>query len=604
MPDHSDRRTGSTHDDATSGIDRRNFLKLMGGALGGLVIVSFGPSGAKATATLPPQYFCTVPGLADATFTSTPSRITTDVAKKLDRFVDPLPIPQVLQSTGTYKGLPLYEVEMRQFTQKLHRDLPPTTLWGYEGLYPGPTIEVEHNQPIAVHWKNKLPPDYFLPRDTTLHGDEEDKPTVRTVVHLHGAKVLSQFDGYPEAWFTKNFAQTGPDFANEIYEYSNEQRATALWYHDHALGVTRLNVYAGLAGFYLIRSQEERDLNLPKGAFEIPLVIQDRMFNPDGSLLYPVVNLNGDHDPRVPPVWIPEFFGDTVLVNGKVWPYLEVEPRKYRFRILNGSNSRFYDLRLKVRHNEVPGPVLNVIGTDGGLLSRTMHRKHLVMAPAERYDVIVDFSGYEGKSLVLHNNARAPYPSGNAYIPKKVMLFRVKSETSGPDTSDLPGKIYPIPALDPASAVKERDINISAIFSASFHAIEWKLNGDWDEPITEAPHAGDIEIWRIINKGGAAHPIHLHLVHFQVLDRQPIQSVQGSDELVFAGPAQLPPPDEANSWKDTIIANAREVTRVIAKFDLPKGADTTPGTRHRYVYHCHMIEHEDNEMMRPYDVVA
>lgn len=585
-------------------IDRRNFFKLVGGALGGVVLVSLGSnSSARATSAIP-QFYCTLPTGPEPTVLAAPSLLVSSAAQNLPKFVDALPIPNVVQPTGLHRGAPLYEIQMRQFTQKLHRDLPPTTLWGYDGVFPGPTFNVERNQEIFVRWMNKLPLQHLLPRDTTLHGDEPDKPPVRTVVHLHGISTLPRSDGYPEAWFTKNFAQTGPEFKRELYNYPNSQRPTTLWYHDHALGITRLNVYAGLAGFYLIRSQAERDLNLPGGAYDIPLLIQDRMFNDDGSLFYPVVDLNGDTDPRLPPVWVPEFFGDTMVVNGKIWPYLEVEPRKYRFRLLNGSNARFYDLVLRLRNNAGEGPRFQVIGTDGGLLPQPYKRKNLIIAPAERYDVVVDFSEFKGAELVLHNSARAPYPSGAAYIPKQVMLFRVKSETNGPDTSDLPKKLFPVPALDPATAVRERDIAISAVFSPGFHAIRWDLNGHWTDPVGEEPHAGDVEIWRIINRGPSAHPIHLHQVNFQVLDRQSFNEAAFPERLELTGEAIKPPLDESPAWKDTVIATPRQVTRVIAKFDLPKGTNPTPGQRFRYVYHCHMIEHEDNEMMRPYDIVG
>ena len=305
---------------ALRAIERRKFLKLMGGAASGVVALGSGGTFVRARR-------------AEAQVALTP-------------FVDALPIPNGIRPSGTFDGDPLFQVAMQVFRQKLHRDLPPTTLWGYNGQYPGPTFEARRGQPIAVRWMNNLPNRHMFPIDNTLHGDEAGQPAVRTVVHLHGHKVLPESDGYPEAWFTNGFGQTGPFFEQRIYQYPNDQAATQLWYHDHALGATRINNYAGLSGVYLLRDRVEDNLNLPDGAFEIPLIIQDRFFNADGSLLYPVEDNGGDPDRRVPPVWIPEFFGDTVLVNGKVWPVLEVEPRKYRFRILNASNARFYHLPL------------------------------------------------------------------------------------------------------------------------------------------------------------------------------------------------------------------------------------------------------------------
>src|SRR5581483_10506357 len=213
-------------------------------------------------------------------------------------FVDPLPIPSPMAPVGVSGGRPVFDVTMRQVRQKLHRDLAPTTVWGYDGRYPGPTFDVRRGQPILVTWRNNLPARHLFPRDPTIHGAEPPIPEVRTVVHLHGLKVLPEHDGYPEAWFPNGFAHTGPAYTTRTYVYPNDQPAAGLWYHDHAIGITRLNVYAGLAGFYFIRDDDEDALNLPRGAFEIPLLIQDRSFNEDGSLFYPVQT---SRDPDIPP---------------------------------------------------------------------------------------------------------------------------------------------------------------------------------------------------------------------------------------------------------------------------------------------------------------
>src|SRR5262245_24523868 len=316
-----------------TGVVRRDFLKIASVMLGGAAVV-----GARARKPAVQQ-------IRTHHKHRTPSPGIT-AADTLAKFVDPLPRLATMTPTSIVAGVPFYDVPMTAFTRKLHRDLPPTSLWGYRGAYPGPTFEARRGQPISVQWRNSLPTSHPLPIDTTIHGAEPDKPAVRTVVHLHGHKVLPASDGYPEAWFTRDFGQTGPFFEQRTYHYPNDQRATTLWYHDHALGITRLNVYMGLSGMYILRDSAEDGLNLPSGAFETPLIIQDRFIDPDGSLLYPV-QTPGDPDPRVPPIWIPEFLGDTVLVNGKVWPFLDVEPRKYRFRILNSSNARFYNLTLQ-----------------------------------------------------------------------------------------------------------------------------------------------------------------------------------------------------------------------------------------------------------------
>jgi spore coat protein A len=565
-------------------IERRKFLKLMGGAASGVMALGSGGSFVRARR-------------AEAQVALTP-------------FVDALPIPDGIRPSGTFDGDPLFQVTMQVFRQKLHRDLPPTTLWGYNAQYPGPTFEARRGQPIAVRWMNNLPNRHMFPIDNTLHGDEAGQPAVRTVVHLHGHKVLPESDGYPEAWFTNGFGQTGPFFEQRIYQYPNDQAATQLWYHDHALGATRINNYAGLSGVYLLRDQVEGNLNLPDGAFEIPLIIQDRFFNADGSLLYPVEDDGGDPDPRVPPVWIPEFFGDTVLVNGKVWPFVEVEPRKYRFRILNASNARFYHLKLSEARGATatgrPGPAFIQIGTDGGLLPAPVRLTDLTIGVAERFDVIIDFSGNAGATFILTNDAKAPFPDGDDVVPENVMMFKVNRRLSSRDDSQIPRTLAQVPLLDPRTSVKTRDLVLSELDSAApfENPIIALINAPWSDPVTETPQAGSVEIWRIINTTGDAHPIHIHLVQFQILDRQPFDPAQYPGRLVFTGPRVTPPANERPAFKDTVKAMPGEVTRFITKFDLPSGTSARRGQKFRYVFHCHILEHEDNDMMRPYDVVG
>jgi len=565
-------------------LERRKFLKLIGGAASSAVALGSGGTFVRARR-------------AEAQVSLTP-------------FVDPLPIPAGIQPSGSLDGDPLFQVAMQVIRQKLHRDLPATTLWAYNGQYPGPTFEARRGQPIAVQWMNNLPSRHMFPIDSTLHGDESGQPEVRTVVHLHGHKVLPESDGYPEAWFTNGFRQTGPFFEQRIYNYPNDQPATQLWYHDHALGATRLNNYAGLSGVYLLRDRVESGLNLPDGPFEIPLVIQDRLFNADGSLLYPVVDAGGDPDKRVPPIWIPEFFGDTVLVNGKVWPFLEVEPRRYRFRILNASNARFYHLTLQEARGNTPtgqpGPSFIQIGTDGGLLPAPVRLNDLTMGIAERFDVVIDFTGLQGASFILTNDAKAPFPDGDEVVPTNVMMFKVTKRLSSRDDSQVPRTLAPVPLLDPRTSVKTRDLVLSELDSADpfENPIIGLINAPWEDPVTETPQAGSVEIWRLINTTGDAHPIHIHLVQFQILDRQPFDTTQYPGRLVFTGPRVTPPANERPAFKDTVKAMPGEVTRFIAKFDLPTGTRVKRGQRFRYVFHCHILEHEDNDMMRPYDVVG
>jgi spore coat protein A len=569
---------------------RRTFLKMIGGTAGAAAAL-----GGGAFSLLPAKR---VEGQS--------------VADGLTKFVDPLPIPDVIKPTGTLNGDPFFVVTMLPFKQKLHRDLPATSLWGYNAQYPGPTFEARRGRPIAVQWRNNLPTGrHPLPFDDTLHGDDNGDPQIRTVVHLHGHKVLPESDGYPEAWFTNGFAKTGPFFEQRTYHYPNDQQATQLWYHDHALGITRLNNYMGLNGVYLLRDDQEADLDLPRGDFEIPLTIQDRTFNADGSLFYP--SQDADEGPggdtEIPPVWVPEFFGDAVLVNGKVWPFLEVEPRKYRFRILNSSNARFYHLTLnEADHRGKPlgrrGPAFNQIGTDGGLLPAPVRLNDLTIGIAERFDAVIDFSGADGKFFVLNNDAKAPFPDGDDVVPTDVMLFKVTKRLSGRDSSSLPRSLASVPLLDTRDAVKTRDLVLIEEASAADNPIVGLINERWDRPVTENPKAGSVEIWRLINTTGDAHPIHIHLVQFQILDRQPFDPELYPNRLVFTGPRVTPPANERPAFKDTVKAMPGEVTRLIMKFDLPRGTRVDRGEKFRYVFHCHILEHEDNDMMRPYDVVG
>ncbi len=520
----------------------------------------------------------------------------------LTPFVDPLPIPPVLQPQP---GETLH-VPMIQFRQKVHRDLPPTTFWGYRAQHPGPTIETRRGVPVTVRWTNQLPTTHPLPIDPTIHGAEPGTPQVRTVVHLHGHKALPENDGYPEAWFTSD-GLTGPYFNPNPYYYPNDMVATTLWYHDHGLGITRLNLYMGLKGFYLIRDDHEDSLNLPQGNYEIPLMIEDRMFNSDGSLLYPTA-VGGTH-----PVWIPEFFGDTMLVNGAVWPYLQVEPRKYRFRFLNGCNARFLHLTLMESDaagnpSGNPGPPIFQIGSDGGLLPQPVRLNDFLFGTAERVDTIIDFSGLAGKSYVLLNDAPAPFPDGGEVVPPNVMLFKVTRPLAGRDTSLLPSQLTSFPLLDPASAVRTRQIALTEDDRASdgFPIIAELGPLHWDDPVTEDPAVGSTEVWELLNTTGDGHPIHVHLVQFQILNRQPfdVDTYLNTRQVLFTGPPQPPDPNERPAMKDTIRAMPGFVNRLIAKFDLPADTSVQSGNRYRYVFHCHIAEHEDNEMMRPYDVVA
>ena len=283
--------------------------------------------------------------------------------------VDPLPIPAPAIPSGSRtspidpaRRVPYYRIAARQFQSQVHRDVPPSTFWGYEASCPGPTLEARRGQPLLVEWVNELPHQHLFPIDHTIHGAEADKPDVRTVVHLHGGRTGPESDGYPENWVAPG--------QSAVSYYPNQQEAAGLFYHDHAMGITRLNAVAGLMGMYLIRDEFEDSLHLPKGAYEIPLVIFDRSFRPDGRIYYPVSG-----KPDAP--WVSEYYGSAILVNGRIFPYLEVQPRKYRFRLLNSSNGSFYRLSFSADATVTsPGLDFFQIGSEQGFLEAPGENEH------------------------------------------------------------------------------------------------------------------------------------------------------------------------------------------------------------------------------------
>jgi bilirubin oxidase len=580
-------------------------------------------------------------------------------------------------------GADYYEIAVRQFQQQiLPTGMPKTTVWSYGSVnhpatfnYPAFTIEADFRIPVRVKWINDLKDrsgnflPHLLPVDPTLHwanppggtGGRDSRPTftstpgpytgpVPIVTHLHGGHSAQESDGFTEAWFLPEANGIPVDFATAgtwyeffktefqtkfgvewepgtaTFQYQNDQRAATLWYHDHTLGMTRLNVYAGPAGFYLLRGGPG-DLPptvLPGPApgvgadpfgkfYEIPLAFQDRSFNADGSLFYPDTRaffdgFAGPYIPGsdVPPIWNPEFFGNTMVVNGRTWPSLEVEPRRYRFRCLDGCNSRFLILKivsdpLATRPASAELPFWQ-IGADGGFLPAPAQRSQILMAPAERADVIVDFTGLPvGTVLYLINEGPdepfgggvpgTDFPAADPATTGQVMKFEVVPLASRDTSQDLARLTLPaFQPLGPASNTRQVSLNEEASTVPGFDGPIAVLLGTldtsgnpvpmgWDDPITENPALNSIEIWEMYNFTGDAHPIHIHEVQFQLVDRQP----------TGGGPAR-PPESWETGFKDTIIAYPGEITRIKALFDLPG----------LYVWHCHIVEHEDNEMMRPY----
>jgi spore coat protein A, manganese oxidase len=494
----------------------------------------------------------------------------------LPQFVDPLPIPEIAKANGTRPspiepriGIPYYRVAMQQFESKVHRDLKPTRQWGFTAssaaaTSPGPTFETRGGQGLFVEWANELPEAHFLPIDHSIHGAESDKPPVRTVIHLHGGKTPSESDGYPEKWYAPG--------KSAVFHYPNRQDAAMLWYHDHALGINRLNVFAGLLGAFIVRDEVEDGLNLPRGKYEVPLMLYDRVFDLESQLNYPV---SGNPEKA----WTPEVFGDAILVNGKLCPYLDVEPRKYRFRVLNGSNARFFHLSLPASQG------FHQIGTDQGLLAVPVQLDRVSLAPAERADLVVDFAGLGGTNLVLKND-----------FATTVMQFRV-TQSGSHDSSALPQTLRPVPKIGESTAIKTRKLSLVEVDDLKGRPFTMLLNNThWNGPVTENPVLDSTEIWELINTTDDAHPIHLHLVRFQILDRRSFDVAaywMQNGELKYTGSA-IPAELSEAGWKDTVRADPGMITRIITKFE---------GFPGRYVWHCHILEHEDNEMMRPFDVV-
>jgi spore coat protein A len=483
----------------------------------------------------------------------------------LTPFVDPLVIPPVARPVGTRPGpqgpIPYYRLPLRVVESRVHRDVPPTRFWSFGESAPGPTIEAETGQPVWIDWVNQLPAKHFLPIDHTVHGAEAGLSESRAVVHVHGARVRPDHDGHPEHWTTPG--QTAS------FLYPNDQDAATLWYHDHTMGINRLNVYAGLFGAYVIRDPADRALGLPAGVHDLPLLFADRTFDVAGQLIYP-----DSGNPAAP--WVPEVFGDALLVNGRLFPYATVEPRAYRLRIVNACNARYLHLTV------AEGAPVYQIGGDQGLLDRPVRATRLDLLPAERAEVVVDFSPFAGRRLHLLQDARA------------IIEWRVGP---GPTTPFVPpAALRPVRRLLASAAESTRTHTLAEDADMYKRPMRMLLNNTrWHAPVTETPHLGSTEIWNLVNTTDDAHPIHLHLVRFQILDRRPFDVFEhlNGRGLHYAGPPVAPEPGEAG-WKDTVRAEPGMVTRIIIHFE---------GYAGRYMWHCHLLEHGDNEMMRPMEIL-
>lgn len=343
-------------------------------------------------------------------------------------------------------------------------------------------------------------------------------------------------------------------------------------------------------------------MDLPSGSYEIPLIVQDRTLDEQGALVY---SPTFEDEQKLPPgVWGSEFFGELPVVNGAIYPYLNVEPRRYRLRVLNSSNSRFFALYFNLAKHPTDPPAIvpfSQIGSDGGLLSAPAPLNRLLLGPAERADLIIDFSGHEGRTVTLSNNASAPYPGWNMINGHheglyELMQFRVNLPLSGDQkgTSLPPPRQFP--DLNESASTVTRNFILSERVDSQGHSLGMRINDkDYGDPLTEIVKLGSTEKWQFINMTDDAHPMHLHLIQFRILRRQgfdPVALRQGTLKLI--GIARPPEANEAG-WKDTAVVNPRDVLTILVRFE---------GYTGRYVFHCHMLEHEDNDMMRPYEVVA
>ncbi|HXM54153.1 MAG TPA: multicopper oxidase domain-containing protein [Candidatus Dormibacteraeota bacterium] len=719
-----------------------------------------------------------------ATLTSTDALIASSrVLASVSQAQTPLPsanIPKYVTALRTFSGNRVnsssFTTTMQEFQQIV---LPPsmypsgfangTWVWGYKvdsraAQWPGFTVQATRGTPTTITYVNNLPVaasrsnlEKLLTIDQTIHwadplnAGNSFKPyagPIPGVVHLHGAEVPSAFDGAPEAWFTvdgrhgRGYNTLNSTAANAaVYRYPNTQPATTLWFHDHTLGITRINVFSGLAAFYLVRDQFDtgatnNPLRLPADGFEIELMIQDRLFDTNGQLRFsdgsnPDADLNGPPtNPKTHPFWIPEYFGDAMVVNGTTWPFLNVEPRRYRFRIVNACNARFLSMNLTEQNNvptATPPSVVPFwqIGTDGGFLDRPVKLNDpanasspkLVLGPSERADVIIDFSNLAGHRLILTNDGIFPFPSGGPPDPNldgQILRIRVVNPLSSQDNSFNPanggslrgGANQPAPIVRLAnpttgavasgvSIAKKRqlvifeqdtfagvtDPNSDGPIESFLNNTKWKgLRDGTSTPVpgsvqdqqgqgiwmTELPRVGATELWELVDTTPDAHPIHIHLIQFQVLNRQSMdidnytntwaskfpggtfagQEPDGSFGMVtyapgtiipgygppsdyntpnadgavggnpavspfLNGPVVPPDPNEAG-WKDTFKILPGMVNRVLVRWAPTETAlngvapgqnkfQFDPTTGPGYIWHCHILDHEDNEMMRPYN---
>lgn len=620
----------------------------------------------------------------------------------LTKFIQPLPtlgsagIPVATPNTSLVPGADYYQLAMGAYEHQFHPELPKASrVWGYADAstttpnfrYLGGAIVARRDRPVIIKAANNLQLPHPLPVDETVMGadDPVNMPHNKAVIHLHGGFVPWNSDGGPHAWFSPD-GKHGASFQNgngtpgeALFYYPNQQSARLMWFHDHALGTTRLNAYAGLASAYILRDEVEEFLISKRliPSREVPLIIQDKSFvtqadndsgyiwGEPGDLWYPYINQDA---PEVFPSLLPEVFAEHSILNGAAYPYVELEPRHYRFRILNAAQARFYNLQLyyadstgKQANLNKPGPRFIQIGTEGGFLpfpvahAKTPHpvvfdemgmpvSYNLLLAPAERADIVVDFSNVPvGSKLILYTDAPAPFPMGGDDTDfddqftgpntRTLLQIRIMPRVGPSDPHSLNalesmahdnfshaspqasilGLIKPLKTKD---AVRTRDLTLNEDVD-EFGRLRQTLGTNvqtgtfedrpffgipYHHEVTESPRVGDVEIWRIFNPSADTHPIHFHLVNVQVLSRQPFEIESYDGTPTFTGPPRSPDLNELG-WKETVRMNPGECTTVIMKFDLPRTPFVVPESNrtggHEYVWHCHILEHEEHDMMRP-----
>jgi len=477
-------------------------------------------------------------------------------SEAVPRFATALPIPPVLEPTRSDERGDYYEIEARESNVAILAG-KQTAIRGYNGIFPGPTIKAMRGRATRIRFTNKL----LTPVVTHLHGghtpsDSDGWPT--DVISPGGRRIAATSTEMDHARDGDQIAGASASRYEHNYTYPNDRGAATLWYHDHAMGATGQNVYMGLAGFYLVEDEDERSLPLPRGRYDIPLMLCVRQFNDDGSFQYkPHGHAGAD--------------GDVILVNGAPWPALQVERRRYRFRILNASNATTFTLAL-------PSALPFVqIATDGGLMPRPVEVPRIPIAMAERVEVVIDFSAYAAGDSVVLRNTEKQGPLG------EIMRFDVTGPTVS-DQGQLPDRLNVIETLTPEEAVRTRTFTFGPRpeLKSHFPPMYWAINGSRFDPehAQGTPRLGDVEIWRFVYEKSPwrqTHPPHIHLVNFQILDRN-----------------GQPPRDYERGWKDTLRLDSGDDVRVIMRFD---------GYRGRYLMHCHNLEHEDYDMMMRFDVV-